>query len=232
MLNWTVRYLPILRILKRELDESESILEIGSGPVGIGKFYPVPFVGCDVSFAWEPRAPMSPVMASATELPFKDRSFDGVIASDVLEHVPPDRREVVVSEAMRVARKLAIFGFPSGSQAFDCDRELAQIYDRRQKAKPEWLQEHMLHPFPTVALFEGLQRDWIITSFGNENIHFHYWIMQKEMNGAWRRCFKIVLAAFPRIVESILKRTDQEPCYRKIVVIRKTPKPDLAVVEL
>ena len=232
MLNWAARYLPILRVLKRELDESDSILEIGSGPFGIGRFYHVPFVGCDVGFSAKPRAPMSPVMASATELPFKDRSFEAVVVSDVLEHVPPDRRMAVVREAMRVTHKLAIFGFPSGSQAFDCDRKLAETYDRRQKVKPEWLREHMLHQFPTETLFEGLKRDWVITSFGNENVHFHHWIMRKEMYRVWDCCFKILLATLPSIVEFILKRTDQEPYYRRIVVIRRNPNPDLVAAEL
>ena len=174
---------------------------------------------------------MFPVMATATELPFRNRSFDVVVASDVLEHVSPDRRMAVVQEAMRVTRKLAIFGFPSGVQAFECDRKLAQLYDRRQKARPEWLEEHMLNPYPTEILFEGLKQEWAIKSFGNENLHFHDWIMRTEMNGAWGRCFKILLATLPRMVESILRWADKEPYYRRMVVIRKDSKSILTAAQ-
>jgi hypothetical protein len=231
MLNWAARYFPILRMLKRRLDESDSILEIGSGSVGIGMFYRAPFVGCDVSFPFKPRAPMVPVVATATELPFEDRSFDGVIVSDVLEHIPPEQRTTVVREALRVTRKIAIFGFPSGPQAFEYDRKLAEAYDRRQQDRPIWLQEHMLHPFPTERLFEDLPQEWSVESFGNENLDFHYWVMRKEMRRPWNYIFRAFLAAVPRVVESILLRADSEPYYRKIVVIQRHSKSDLLSAE-
>ncbi len=220
MLNWAARYFPILRELKQQLDETDSILEIGSGSLGVGKFYRGSFVGCDVSFSYRPKPPMLPVVATAAELPFEDRSFDGVIVSDVLEHVPPDQRTAVVHEALRVMRKVAIFGFPCGPQAFEYDQRLADTYDRRQQEKPVWLQEHMQHPFPTESLFEDLQQEWIVKSFGNESVDFHYWVMRKEMHRSWIYVFRILLAVLPRTVESLLRRADHGPYYRKIVVVQ------------
>ena len=68
MLNWAARYYPIVRILKQHgLFRDASLLEIGSGAVGIGHFRKVPFVGCDIAFAFEPAWPMTPVTASATD---------------------------------------------------------------------------------------------------------------------------------------------------------------------
>jgi hypothetical protein len=82
---------PIVRILKaHSLFDSASLLEIGSGPFGIGRFRKVPFVGCDISFPFEPAWPMTPMIASTAQLPLKDGEFDVVLVSDVLEHVPPD----------------------------------------------------------------------------------------------------------------------------------------------
>src|SRR5579871_5428492 len=119
MLNWAARYYPILRILKsHDLLNHGSLLEIGSGPIGIGRFRKVPFVGCDISFPIQPQWPMKPIVASAAELPMEDNEFDVVVASDVLEHVPPHLRETVISEALRVARKLVVFGFPCGRLAW------------------------------------------------------------------------------------------------------------------
>src|SRR5258708_1388833 len=124
MLNWAARYYPILRELNPHLSETGTLLEIGSGSIGIGKFRRVPFVGCDTKFQSPPKAPMVPVVASGASLPFGDRSFDAVVASDVLEHVPPQKRWDVVSEALREARRVAVFGFPHGPAAFELDQAL------------------------------------------------------------------------------------------------------------
>ena len=122
MLNWAARYFPILRALKQHgLLENGTILEIGSGPFGIGTFRKVPFTGCDLSFAAPAQWPMTQMEASAADLPVADLSFDVVLASDVLEHIPPSLREQVIRESLRVARRLVIFGFPSGKAAHAAD---------------------------------------------------------------------------------------------------------------
>jgi SAM-dependent methyltransferase len=232
MLNWAARYYPILRVLKQRLAETDSLLEVGSGSVGIGMFYQGPFVGCDISFPTHPKAPMLPVVASATTLPFGDRSFDAVVVSDVLEHVPPDQRMVVVREALRVVRKVAVFGFPSGQAAAECDRKLADAYDGRQ-GKPAWLQEHMLYqPFPTEDLFEELQHEWRISSFNNENVVFHNWVMRQEMHQLGLYCFKIILVELPRLTEYLLRYADRGPYYRKIVVVQRHSNPALVAADL
>lgn len=119
MLNWAARYYPILRALGPSFTEQDSLLEIGAGPFGIGRYRRVSFVGCDLSFPSHPRPPMLPLLASATALPFRSESFAGVVLSDVLEHIPPDQRTRVIEEALRVTQKIAIFGFPSGPTAFE-----------------------------------------------------------------------------------------------------------------
>ena len=222
MLNWAARYFPILRALKAQFSESDSLLEIGSGSAGIGQFHAIPFVGCDINFPWPPQAPMRPVVASATNLPFSDQSFDAVVASDVLEHVPPENRMIVIREALRVARKIAIFGFPSGSQAFEFDVKLAEVYDRGGIDKPEWLEEHMRYqPFPTKQLFEGLQNEWLVSSFENENAVFHNWVMRQEMHRLGLYGFRVLLALLPRLMERLLRYADREPFYRQIVVVKR-----------
>lgn len=220
MLNRAARYFPIIRELK-QLDEGDSILEVGSGAFGLGQFFDRPFVGCDVSFSTKPRKPMLPVLATAAQLPFGDQSFDVVIVSDVLEHVPPECRTAVIREALRVTRKVAIFGFPCGQEAFACDRRLAAIYEWEKQEAPIWLKEHMRHPFPTESLFDNLQGRWDVRSFGNENLGFHLSMMRKEMNRFWNSLFLAVLAVMPRMVEYLLRQADCEPFYRKVFVVQQ-----------
>ena len=223
MLNWAARYLPILKVLRQQGAKIGTLLEVGSGSVGIGKFYNAAFVGCDLSFLFPPRAPMLPVVATATNLPFSNESFEAVVVSDVLEHVPPDQRRAVIKEALRVVRGVAVFAFPCGPQAFEYDQKLAEAYDREERDRPVWLQEHMQHPFPTEQLFDDLRHQWAVTAFGNENLDFHYWMMRKEMHRLWNYIFAIMLAGLPRAVELILRRADREPYYRRIVIVRRRP---------
>ena len=119
-------------------------------------------------------------------LPFEDAFFDAVVASDVLEHVPPEWRKAVIGETLRTARRLVIFGFPCGEEAHKADEVMRQEYISRNSRPPVWLDEHMLAPFPEGTLFRDIP-GWSVTQFGNENIKFHAWMMRRESCWLFRR---------------------------------------------
>lgn len=222
LLNWAARYYPILRVLKQHgLFSAGSVLEIGSGPLGIGTFRKVAFVGCDLSFPPElPKWPMTPVIASAADLPFEDSSFDAVVASDVLEHVPANLRKKVISESLRVARQLVIFGFPCGLPAHEADTALRDFYTRKNIDVPVWLEEHMLEQFPEESLFSDLP-NWKVEQFGNENIAFHSWMMRQEMSNTFVRASNAFRKFAPRSLERLLRRADKPPYYRQIFALSR-----------
>ena len=221
MLNWAARYYPIVRTLKaNNLFHKGSLLEIGSGSIGIGRFRKVPFVGCDLAFAESPVWPMTPMIASAAQLPIKDKEFDVVVASDVLEHVPPDLRPAVIGEALRVARKLVIFGFPSGQLAWESDKDLYNAYINSGQTPPPWLAEHMQAPFPDTELFRAVD-GWQIQRNGNENLRFHSWLMTREMSYRFVRASMAAMRTAPFLLEFLLRKADRPPCYRQIVTLSR-----------
>lgn len=221
MLNWAARYFPILRALKQHgLLKNGTILEIGSGPFGIGTFRKVPFTGCDLSFAAPAQWPMTQMEASAADLPVADLSFDVVLASDVLEHIPPSLREQVIRESLRVARRLVIFGFPSGKAAHASDRALRENYQSRNMDVPTWLEEHMDADFPEPSLFDNIA-GWKVDQFSNETLRFHRWMMNGEMNPLFYRVTSRLVRHAPRLMEPFLRAMDGEPSYRQIFVLSR-----------
>jgi SAM-dependent methyltransferase len=62
------------------------------------------------------RPPVRPALGSADRLPFGDRSFDLVLTTEVIEHLPPDAFERALAEMRRVARRHIILGVPLDEQ--------------------------------------------------------------------------------------------------------------------
>jgi SAM-dependent methyltransferase len=106
------------------------------------------------------------LIASVTKLPFKDGSFDKIICSEVLEHIPEDK--VAVQELLRVLRKdgsigisvphyLAesicwklsrdYYGFPGGHIRKYKTRELLTLVDTAGLSVYAVRHKHALHSF-------------------------------------------------------------------------------------
>lgn len=219
MLNRTARYRPIVGLLRRHRVRGGAVLEIGSGAFGIGEYYDAPFVGCDLHFDQRPRAPLRPVVGSGLRLPFRDATFDAVVVSDVLEHVPASERRAVVREALRVTSTIAVFGFPAGEAALVIDRNLAALHHARGLAPPTWLLEHLEMGFPREDILDDLPSGWRCERFGNESLQWHEWIVRREMRRMWRIAFGIVLTVAPGVVQWLLRWTDRPPCYRQLCVV-------------
>jgi ubiquinone/menaquinone biosynthesis C-methylase UbiE len=167
---------------------------------------------------------MLAVRCSGEHLPFKNHSFDAVVVSDVMEHVPPAHRKHVVAEALRVARKMVVFGYPCGPAAYELDQKLYRDYQRRSLPPPEWLEEHMHHPFPDEDLFVEMPAGWKKKVIPNESLRFHYWMMKREMFPLSNCCFRLALRFMPGLVERLLRRVNREPSYRKIFVLSREPQ--------
>ncbi|MCI4318998.1 MAG: class I SAM-dependent methyltransferase [Thermoplasmata archaeon] len=112
--------------VRRELRTSRAILEVGSGypartwhrhlspeqldrGVGLDVFRPYLEARATESMRWR-----RPVQGSGLHLPFRDRSFDAVLALDVIEHLPKEDGYRLLREMERVARRKVIVFTPNG----------------------------------------------------------------------------------------------------------------------
>src|SRR5215217_3452574 len=130
--NHVVRIEPVL-IALGELGGGE-LLDVGSGSTGLAPWVREQFTvtAADTRFddygaaSGPSGAAAHTVVADVRDLPFEDKSFDAVVALDLLEHVPPDDRAKALAELVRVTRTRLIVACPTGAEALAGDRRLAE----------------------------------------------------------------------------------------------------------
>lgn len=108
--RWVSYYHQISQFHK--MKDCSSILEIGAG-LGINRkhieeFLPnVEYKTLDIAEDLHPD-----YIGSAHKIPLPDKSFDAVVAFEILEHIPFEEFETALAEIKRVARKRVIISLP------------------------------------------------------------------------------------------------------------------------
>ena len=124
--TWTRYSTVLLNLPKAQTKQPLSILEIGSGGLGIARFlgytkekndYKVTL--SDVSFdsllGVRLGRSLRLVVADGCRLPFRDESFDVVVCVDMVEHIPKQGRPALFEELKRVAGCEVMLHFPMDS---------------------------------------------------------------------------------------------------------------------
>jgi len=76
------------------------------------------------------------ICAEATNLPFKDESFNTVLFPEIIEHLPRPDRPLMINEGFRLMKKDGVFLFSTPINIYDVNR-------------PNWMDEiwKYVHPF-------------------------------------------------------------------------------------
>ena len=143
MLNFAIRYKPILPIYRRS--NLIAYWKLVVAQKALAMFGPAGVVGADIAFKRRPLH--QPVGASAVALPFGDQSWPIVVSCDTLEHMPPPARPTMLTELMRVTQNMLILAFPSGAAASDCYHNLSQTLSH---PLPDWLNDHITLGLPNA----------------------------------------------------------------------------------
>ncbi|MFM7143747.1 MAG: class I SAM-dependent methyltransferase, partial [Alphaproteobacteria bacterium] len=154
-------------------------------------------------------------------LPFADRSFDVVLAMDVLEHVPPDARAAWLDEVYRVADGLLLVANPFATPGVaDADRYLFELIRSRWGYEHGFLAEHLALGHPDLAATCDRLRALGAAVAVLPSGHLPSWLLLQTMN-AWLshpeqdRSFAEANRAANR---SIGLGGTVEPAYRHLVV--------------
>lgn len=234
-----VRYVAVLDLI-RERVNGGALLDVGSAGLTVGTYLSPAWsvtaveVGIqdDVRQALE-AAGATVVEADARSLPFPDRSFDVVVALDLMEHIPNDARRVVVAEFARVARHRVIVAGPAGPAARRLDARMARWLDRREQPWPVWLQEHTEYGLPSVRDLAGPLAgpigDFRVRVVGNANVTSYWWMLRAVYDRpGWHAQDLLTRASAPalradggrmsRVLLSLLAGFHLPPRYRAIIV--------------
>lgn len=221
-----LRYLPIIRKIERLGLIKGSILEVGSGSLGITPYLGREIVGIDIDFAGPQTDLVIKVVGDATKLPFTSRSFSAVLMVDILEHLEKNKRLLAIKEAIRVSKNLLVIAVPCGNKAHEEDLYLSDYYRKVYGKKFSFYEEHLKYGLPTVdwlntkikKIAKEYNRDVLIEVEGNVNLSLHRFLMKGWMTKNF--IIDLIFRKFFLIFIPLMLTMNHEPTYRKIFYIR------------
>lgn len=175
-----LRYLGIVKDIKKNFKDKVKILDVGSGGFGLcvymkGKY---DITGTDIETGGKKYKDIKVIKASVEKLPFKDFSYDIITSVDMMEHLPEKIRKKAVFEMVRVAKQKIYLAFPRGKTSTLIDRFLRRYYKFTHKKELDFLNEHIRYQLPgeretEVFFYEAaskFKKDVVVNKKGNTNI--------------------------------------------------------------
>lgn len=235
-----IRYSPLVRYIRNSAIKNPSILELGSGPIGIVNYLKGKIIGLDNNPRQVDFGTLRLVKGLASYLPFEDGEFDFTISVDFLEHIPPAKRKEVIAEMFRVTQGDILISVPCGKKVIGWEKKLKDVLDKKSnlwhkkdgqresfvKQRGTFLSEHAEMGLPdeseVIALIKGnlakAKYRYHIETMDNESLWVWYVYALAELKYNYFRWFITTLLAL--LFLPLLKHIKWGGCYRKIFIIK------------
>jgi len=173
------------------------------------------------------------IQGDATKMAFADSTFDTVISTDVLEHIPPDKKEAIVRESIRVARSFVILAAPFNTPGVEEAERVTNEFNKSLFGEGQpWLEEHFEYKKPEIELINKITEELGYESvvIGTNNLYgwlfsTHFNLLEAKLGLDKQEHVK----ANELLNQTLLKSDDMTgPFYRHFVVIfKQSPKKEI-----
>ena len=231
MLDTFQRYKEAYILVEKISREKEEVLLLDVGSNGPGfavynRFENVKQTNLDIQkfdkklFKEYPRTDF--ITYDGSGIPFKDETFDVVLCSDTLEHIPRGKRKRFVLENLRVSSKYVVFTFPVKTSSF-----FENLFYYFTFKKSQFLKEHIEYGLPSIEEFENMIKASgfsIITK--TDNINRFLWIPFKLISSILAKLWKKESADFifdkiQKYIKKEKKWINRETGYSKTFILMK-----------
>lgn len=91
------------------------------------------------------------IQGDALAMPFENKSFDVVVSSDVLEHIPAESRDIFIKESARVTKDMLVIAAPFNLEGVrEAEISANDFYKQMTGRDHRWLLEHLLDDLPDM----------------------------------------------------------------------------------
>ncbi len=162
----------LVNVLQNAGDERINLLDVGGGPGILRSFIGEASRVVSYDLAVQPGA--ASVTGDASSMPFADGCFDFVVSLDTLEHLPAERRSLMIEECIRVSRRGVVLSCPfSSEEANQAERLLHSFHNMALAREQHQLLEHIKNGLPRRDWLEGYlqQAGWRFAAGPSGQVH-------------------------------------------------------------
>ncbi len=166
------------------------------------------------------------VCGRASAIPFSNESFDLILSSDTLEHLPASERDQFLEDLLRVSARYIILGAPFHSEHVEfCEEKVSALYERCYGRPHPWLSEHVANGLPYLDAVCNFFQERGCTCVAIPNGNLYLWFIMEAL--------QLLMAGFPNASLLVADfqphfnrlwaiSTPATPAYRHILVIGKS----------